>query len=127
VHAFLRAIEDALIAALAQLGLSARRIEGKTGVFLAELRSGERARKIASIGIGVRRWITYHGFALNVSLDLDGFDVIVPCGLRDVEMTSVRRELERRGVTLPPDLDARARAAVEDAMRARLSPAPLVV
>jgi len=53
-------------------------------------------RKIASIGIHVRRWITTHGFALNVLNDLDGFDLIVPCGIAGVEMTSVAREADRR-------------------------------
>ena len=69
-------------------------------------------RKIASIGIGVRRWITYHGFALNVTVDLAGFESIVPCGLEGVEMTSVERELKDQ----PRDLDERTRDAVERAM-----------
>jgi lipoate-protein ligase B len=62
---------------------------------MAEERGGEglAQRKIASIGIGLQRWVTYHGFALNVTLDLSGFDAIVPCGLEGVKMTSVSREL----------------------------------
>ena len=65
----------------------------------------EPARKIASIGVGLRGWITYHGFALNVTLDPAEFAVIVPCGLRDVAMTSVAREL---GAAAPANLAERA-------------------
>ena len=98
LHVFLRTMETALIDALSAAGLAGRRVEGRTGVFMdASLTRGGPDRKIASIGIGVRHWITYHGFALNVSVDLSGFDVIVPCGLADVEMTSVAAELERAG------------------------------
>jgi len=124
VHAFLRAMEGALIDALAKLGVSGARIPGMTGVFVAHeedagptgFGSSRRVRKLASIGIGVRHWITWHGFALNVGLDLAGFDVIVPCGLSGVEMTSVAREL---GVApgSAPALESRARGTVSDAFR----------
>ncbi len=87
VHRFLRDVEGALIESLAAVGISGRRCQGRTGVFVG------RDRKIASIGLGLRRWVTWHGFALNVSLDLGGFDVIVPCGLPDVRMTSVAAEI----------------------------------
>ena len=95
VHHFLRRMEAALIEALDRLGLQGRSVVGRTGVFMAGEREGEglAQRKIASIGIGLQRWVTYHGFALNVTLDLSGFDAIVPCGLEDVEMTSIGREL----------------------------------
>jgi lipoate-protein ligase B len=66
-------------------------------------------RKIASIGVHVKQWVTFHGFALNVTNDLRGFDLIVPCGIQDVVMTSVATEL-RDGA--PPELGARARGAV---------------
>ncbi len=88
VHAFLRAIERALIATLADLGVPARTWTGRTGVWVP----GAPPRKIASIGIGVRRGISLHGLALNVTVDLSRFDAIVPCGLRGVEMTSIERE-----------------------------------
>jgi lipoyl(octanoyl) transferase len=119
VHAYLRGLEAALIAALATLGVPARRIPGMTGVFVARPRSAEPGpeRKLASIGVGLRRWITFHGFALNVSTDLEGFRAIVPCGLHGVEMTSVARELGA-AVEERPALDARARGAVADAFRA---------
>ena len=113
VHRFLRKVESGLICALEQLDLKAERIEGKTGVFMNR-NPGESGpdRKIASIGIGVRHWITYHGFALNVSMDLDGFEVIVPCGLENVEMTSVVREWDHQGA----DVDGRVREIVSRAM-----------
>ena len=78
----------------------------------------QRPRKIASIGVGVRGWVTYHGFALNVTLDLAAFEVIVPCGLHDVEMTSVAAEL---GDAAPAGLGERARGAVADAFARRWS------
>lgn len=113
VHGFLRRVESGLMTALKEMDLDSQRIEGKTGVFMKR-NAGEAGpdRKIASIGIGVRHWITYHGFALNVSMDLDGFHVIVPCGLENVEMTSVVREWDGER----PDPDARAREAVSRAM-----------
>jgi lipoate-protein ligase B len=86
VHWYLRRLEDVLIAALADVGVAAGRVPGRTGVWVAG------RRKIASIGVAVRRWVTWHGFALNVSPDLSGFEAITPCGLRGVEMTSVARE-----------------------------------
>jgi lipoate-protein ligase B len=115
VHAFLRSIEAMLGEALSELGVPTRTLAGYTGLFV---RSGEgepaaaRPRKIASIGVGVRGWVTYHGFALNVDPDLSGFDAIVPCGLDFVEMTSIARELAGEA---PTDVAARARAAVRAA------------
>ncbi len=88
VHRYLRDLEAVLIRTLGAFGVAAGRVDGKTGVWVDEGR-----RKIASIGIGIRRWITYHGFALNVATDLDYFRAIVPCGIADVEMTSIAREL----------------------------------
>ena len=70
--------------------MAAERNPGKTGVWTA-------GRKIASIGIHVKQWVTFHGFALNVSTDLRLFDLIVPCGLHGVTMTSVERELGAAG------------------------------
>jgi lipoyl(octanoyl) transferase len=87
VHWYLRALERTLIAALADLGIRAQPRAGYTGVWT---RQGER--KIASIGVHLKRWVTWHGFALNVSTDLSPFGRIVPCGIPGVEMTSVRKE-----------------------------------
>jgi lipoyl(octanoyl) transferase len=89
LHWYLRQLEAALIGALAELGIAAGRKPGLTGVWTG-------GRKIASIGIHVKQWVTYHGFALNVTTDLSGFDVIVPCGIDGVVMTSVAAELGSR-------------------------------
>ena len=86
LHWYLRTLEQALIHALALLDIRAERNPGFTGVWT-------RRRKIASIGIHVKQWVTWHGFALNVTTDLAHFDRIVPCGIQGVQMTSVEREL----------------------------------
>ena len=86
LHWYLREVEEALIVALAELGIDAERNTGYTGVWT-------RGRKIASIGVHARDWVTWHGFALNVTTDLSFFDLIVPCGIPQVQMTSVTREL----------------------------------
>jgi lipoyl(octanoyl) transferase len=88
LHLFLRWIEEGLIELLAGYGLTARRREGLTGVWVED-------RKIASIGVGVRKWITMHGFGLNVGSDLSGYEAITPCGIAGVTMTSLSRELGR--------------------------------
>jgi lipoyl(octanoyl) transferase len=88
LHWYLRRLEDVLIQALGRLDIEADRNPGRTGVWTA-------GRKIASIGIHVKQWVTLHGFALNVTTDLDAFDLIVPCGIRQVVMTSVASELLR--------------------------------
>jgi lipoyl(octanoyl) transferase len=85
LHRYLRWLEQTLIEFLATYDLSATRREGLTGVWIAD-------RKIASIGVGVRHWITMHGFALNVCGDLSPFDHIVPCGISNVAMTSMEKE-----------------------------------
>jgi lipoate-protein ligase B len=86
LHWYLRQVEEALIRALADAEIPAERNPGWTGVWT-------RGRKIASIGVHARDWVTWHGFALNVTTDLGYFDLIVPCGIQDVVMTSVAREL----------------------------------
>ncbi len=85
LHWYLRTLERALIEALGILDIPAERNPGFTGVWT-------RGRKIASIGIHVKQWVTWHGFALNVTTDLTHFDRIVPCGIQGVVMTSVDRE-----------------------------------
>ena len=90
LHWYLRSLEDVLIQALGALDIEAGRNPGRTGVWTA-------GRKIASIGIHVKQWVTLHGFALNVTTSLDLFDLIVPCGLPQVVMTSVGAELLREG------------------------------
>ncbi|MGH7591590.1 MAG: lipoyl(octanoyl) transferase LipB [Gemmatimonadales bacterium] len=108
LHWYLRTLEAALIDALGTLGVAAARSPGRTGVWVG-------ARKVASIGIHVKQWVTMHGFALNVTNDLRGFDLIVPCGLPGVEMTSVAREAARAGGDVA-GLETRTRAAVVAAL-----------
>jgi len=85
LHRYLRWLEQTLIDFLARHGISAARREGLTGVWVQD-------RKIASIGVGIRHWITMHGFALNVCGDLSPFANIVPCGISNVTMTSMEKE-----------------------------------
>ena len=101
LHVYLRSLETAVIRLVGSFGVEAEFCDGKTGVWVQN-------RKIASIGIGLRRWITMHGFALNVSSDLTGFLSITPCGLAGVRMTSLSLELDRE-VSLE---EVRDRAAV---------------
>ena len=88
LHAYLRFLEEIMIRTLGAFGLAAARREGLTGIWLAD-------RKVAAIGVAVRRWVTYHGFALNVDPDLTHFDGIVPCGIASSEgtVTSLAAEL----------------------------------
>jgi lipoate-protein ligase B len=86
LHWYLRQVEEALIRSLAPLGVAAERRPGLTGVWTG-------GRKLASIGVHARDWVTWHGFALNVTTDLSYFDLMVPCGIADVQMTSVRAEI----------------------------------
>ena len=93
LHWYLRQVEEVLIRALAPFGILGERSAGQTGVWTG-------GRKIASIGVHARQWVTWHGFALNVTTDLSYFDLMVPCGIEGVTMTSVQSELERRGGTI---------------------------
>lgn len=84
LHLFLRTLEEVLIAVLRRWDIPANRREQRTGVWVGN-------KKIASIGIGVQSWVSWHGFALNVSTDLNLFQHIVPCGLQNVQMTSMQQ------------------------------------
>jgi lipoate-protein ligase B len=94
LHWYLRQLEESLIRGLARLAIPAGRNPGRTGVWT-------RGRKIASIGIHVKQWVTMHGFALNVTTELSLFDLIVPCGIPGVTMTSVARERPAPATPLP--------------------------
>jgi lipoate-protein ligase B len=84
VGRYLRQLEQVMIAALAQHGVCAERRDRLTGIWIG-------TRKLASIGVGIRRWVTYHGLALNLRTDLSYFDSIVPCGIEGCQMTSLAR------------------------------------
>lgn len=101
LHRFLRDLEQTLIAALATWGLTGETVAGRTGVWVG-------GAKIASLGVAVRRWVSYHGLALNVAPDLSAFDVIHPCGLRGIQMTSLA---ERLGPGAPSLAEARTSVA----------------
>ena len=88
LHWYLRQVEEILIRALHDYGIAGERVTKYTGVWT-------KGRKIASIGVHARDWVTWHGFALNVSTELSYFDLIVPCGIPDVAMTSIQREIGR--------------------------------
>ncbi len=108
VHRFVRSLEAALIDSLAGFGIAGRAVPGLTGVWVGE-------KKIASIGVGIRKWVTYHGFALNVSTDLSYFRRIHLCGLKGKEATSI---LEETGSA--PPMEA-VREAVSSACARRLA------
>lgn len=89
IHWFLRNIEEVIIYALSDFKIRAERKKGLTGVWVND-------DKIASIGVAVKRWITYHGFALNVNTDLSYFDMIIPCGIQGTKITSMKKLLGER-------------------------------
>ena len=95
LHWYLRQVEEALIRGVAPFGIAGERNVGYTGVWT-------QGRKLASIGVHARDWVTWHGFALNVTTDLSYFDLMVPCGIAEVTMTSIADELAR-GVGAPAD------------------------
>lgn len=105
LHWYLRQLEETMIRGLADLGIGAGRDPGKTGVWVS-------GRKIASIGVHVKRWVTLHGFALNVTTDLRLFDVVVPCGIAGVVMTSVANETVGTVGTVDPSLWDQTRRAI---------------
>lgn len=98
IHKYLRNLEETIIVSLGDFGIRGRRIKGVTGVWA-------KWHKIASIGVGVRRWVTYHGFALNVNTDLSYFDMIVPCGIENVKMTSIQRWLAKKEEIDMPEVE----------------------
>jgi lipoate-protein ligase B len=107
LHWYLRKIEEALINSLADYGIPGERNTAYTGVWT-------RGKKIASIGVHARDWVTWHGFALNVTTDLSYFDLIVPCGIDGVMMTSIARELGLESISMQ-DVRDRVTAKFADA------------
>ena len=86
VHRYVRDLEEGLIRAVAEFGISAARVPGLTGIWVGDA-------KLAAIGVRISRWVTSHGFALNVNTDLSNFQLIVPCGITDKDVTSMERLL----------------------------------
>jgi len=121
LHWYLRQVEQALIDTLAAYSIPAERNVGFTGVWT-------KGKKIASIGVHARDWVTWHGFALNVTTDLSYFDFIIPCGIDGVTMTSIEREIDVRDSQLPQasietsaEIAAEAFGAVFDLVPSRVS------
>ena len=120
VRRYVNALEEVMIGIAAAYGLCAGRIAGLNGAWLGE-------RKLGAVGVRIRRWVTMHGFALNVSTSLDAFDLIVPCGIKGKSVTSLAHELGRE----PPmpevkDIAMQQFARVFDANVEQHSGAPLV-
>ena len=118
VHQYVRDLEEALIRAVGTFGISAHRVNGLTGVWVGPEGAEE---KLAAIGVRISRWITSHGFALNVNTRLEHFGLIVPCGISDRGVTSMERLLGR-----PISMDEVADAVVT-AFREIFEPAPAPV
>ncbi len=97
IHKYLRFLEEMVILTLAEYGISGERSEGETGVWLDV--GTPYARKICALGVRASRWVTMHGFALNVNTDLKYFDFMIPCGIRDKAVTSMHTELGQ--ISLP--------------------------
>jgi len=94
IHKYLRYLEESIILTLKEFGINGGRIPGLTGVWL-DAEDKAKARKICAIGVKTSRWVTMHGFALNVNTDLNYFNYIVPCGIDDKAVTSISKELNR--------------------------------
>ena len=105
LHEYMRALEDAVIALCESFGVSAVRDQHATGVWAAD-DTGAAERKICAMGVRVKRWVSMHGLALNVTTNLAHFDHIVPCGLAGRPVTSLRRELGDRSPTMDETKDA---------------------
>ncbi|MCK0157926.1 lipoyl(octanoyl) transferase LipB [Cellulophaga sp. F20128] len=96
IHKYLRLLEEMVILTLADYGLKAERSKGETGVWLDV--GTPFARKICALGVRASRWVTMHGFALNVNTDLGYFDLMIPCGIKDKAVTSLNVELGKKEV-----------------------------
>lgn len=94
IHKYLRFLEEMVIRTLAEYGIQSGRSSGETGVWL-DADNPQRARKICAMGVRASRWVTMHGFALNVNVNLDYFGNIIPCGIQDKAVTSLHKELGR--------------------------------
>lgn len=93
IHLYMRNLEEVIIRTMAEFGLKGERSPGETGVWLDV--GKPYARKICAMGVKASRWVTLHGFAFNVNTDMRYFEYIIPCGIKDKQVTSLKRELER--------------------------------
>jgi len=93
IHHYMRLLEEAVIQTLVEFNLEAGRIKGLTGVWV-DIEDPKKARKICAMGVKTSRWVTLHGFALNVNTDLTYFDKMIPCGINDKAVTSMQKELQ---------------------------------
>ncbi len=98
IHKFLRLLEEMVILTLAEYGLKAERSKGETGVWLDV--GTPFARKICAMGVRASRWVTMHGFALNINSDLGYFDLMIPCGIKGKAVTSLNMELGKKEVSM---------------------------
>jgi lipoyl(octanoyl) transferase len=89
---YMRNLEEVIIRTIAEYGIESERSEGETGVWI-DTKIPHKARKICALGVRTSRWITMHGFALNVNTDLDYFNLIIPCGIQNKQVTSMAKEL----------------------------------
>lgn len=119
IHLYMRNLEEVIIRAIGDFGLKGERSPGETGVWLDV--GKPYARKICAMGVKASRWVTLHGFALNVNTDMRYFEYIIPCGIKDKQVTSVKRELERELTTGEvEDLKANIRRHFADVFGAEL-------
>ena len=95
IHKYLRLLEETIILTLKEYGLESGRIKGETGVWI-EADNILKARKICAMGVRCSRWVTMHGWGFNVNSDLNYFNNIIPCGIKDKEVTSLNKELGRQ-------------------------------
>lgn len=115
LHKYIAALELALISTCTTLGITAHQRQGLTGVWVQD-------RKLASIGVGVKKWVTLHGFAINITPEsLSGFTHITPCGIAGVQMTCLANEIARAGVTPPSDLLCQFAALIPAHLQATLT------
>ncbi|MFZ2905846.1 MAG: lipoyl(octanoyl) transferase LipB [Cyclobacteriaceae bacterium] len=95
IHQYMRLLEEAVIQTLREFNIEAGRISGLTGVWL-DCENEKSARKICAMGVKTSRWVTMHGLALNVNTDLSYFNHMVPCGIKDKDVTSIEKELGKK-------------------------------
>lgn len=121
---YLRSLEEVIILTLAEYGIEGDRSPGETGVWI-DPSLKHKARKICAMGVRCSRWITMHGFALNVNTDLDYFNYIIPCGINDKQVTSIEKEL---GIKVPmEEVKAKLKKNFEKVFEAKTEQAPYLL